>query len=262
MTTLDDLEVLHQCADYIAINKQYDLKINMNEKTDEVTVDKQLCHAFPELVDPKMVFGFRFVHRLDYATSGVLCVALTRVASAAMHKAFSKGEATKHYVALLHGHTDKEDMLIDAAVGRDSSVLDFHKMCTANHKECSNPRQARTVLVSLEHGFYDGRPASKVLLKPFTGRTHQLRVHCTHIGHRIIGDYMYSNRTDTEPHRMMLHALRLIVPLKKTPLDIASTDPFVSSVDPKWQTSHVLNTYKNSLENQDLASIKHIKLDS
>ena len=46
-------------------------------------------------------FGLRFVHRLDYATSGVLCVALSRASSAAMHKVFSKGEATKHYVALV-----------------------------------------------------------------------------------------------------------------------------------------------------------------
>ena len=59
MTTLDDIEVLHRCTDYIVVNKRYDMKINMNDQTDEITVAKQLCHVFPELVDPKMVFGFR-----------------------------------------------------------------------------------------------------------------------------------------------------------------------------------------------------------
>ena len=69
----------------------------------------------------------------------------------------------------MHGHTNAENVFIDAAVGKDTSVLDIHKMCTANRVECSNPRPARTVLVSLEHGYYNGHPASKVLLKPVTG---------------------------------------------------------------------------------------------
>lgn len=73
----------------------------------------------------------------------------------------------------------------------------------------------------------------------YSGRSHQLRVHCDHIGHRIVGDYMYSNRQDTSPYRMMLHSLRL----KFGELDILSTDPFTPTIDDMWKVTDVINTY-------------------
>lgn len=75
----------------------------------------------------------------------------------------------------------------------------------------------------------------------YLGRPHQLRVHCDHIGHRIVGDYMYSNRQDTLPYRMMLHALRL----KFNELDILSKDPFTSDKDELWKVTDTINTYNN-----------------
>lgn len=75
----------------------------------------------------------------------------------------------------------------------------------------------------------------------YLGRPHQLRVHCDHIGHRIVGDYMYSNRQDTLPYRMMLHALRL----KFNELDILSKDPFTSDNDELWKVTDTINTYNS-----------------
>jgi len=76
------------------------------------------------------------------------------------------------------------------------------------------------------------------------GRTHQLRVHCVALGHRVIGDYMYSGRQDTSAARMMLHAYRLVVPMKHEHVAVTTTDPFSSSVDPYWQTSHIFTSYE------------------
>ena len=83
-----------------------------------------------------------------------------------------------------------------------------HKMCTGDNIFCEKPRKSCTVLLVLEHGFRNGKPATKVLLCPATGRRHQLRVHCSHIGHTVIGDYTYSERKDVEPHRTFLHSFR------------------------------------------------------
>ncbi len=76
-----------------------------------------------------------------------------------------------------------------------------------------------------------------------SGRSHQLRVHCLSKGHRIIGDYCYSNRTDVKPYRMMLHAYRLVIPMKRETIDVTAPDPFLSDVDSLWNCVTCLNTY-------------------
>lgn len=85
-----------------------------------------------------------------------------------------------------------------------------HKMCVEDDNECLAPRSAFTRLIVLERGLFAAYPASKVLLRPVTGRRHQLRVHCHHLGHTIVGDYTYSSGRDVDPDRTFLHALRLL----------------------------------------------------
>ena len=75
------------------------------------------------------------------------------------------------------------------------------------------------------------------------GRTHQLRVHCCALGHRVIGDYMYSDRQDASPRRMMLHAVRLVVPMKRERVDVSTCDPFTSDLEPDWRASRTFHSY-------------------
>jgi len=86
---------------------------------------------------------------------------------------------------------------------------------------CTEPRDAHTRLVVLERGVYMSYPATKVLLQLVTGRRHQIRVHCSTIGHTIVGDYTYSGRKDTSPHRTFLHSYRWVVGVQWT----VNTDP-------------------------------------
>lgn len=72
------------------------------------------------------------------------------------------------------------------------------------------------------------------------GRTHQLRVHCSAIGHPILGDFTYSCGADDSPYRMMLHAHLLHIPLEPQSLLVCAGDPFLPSVDPKWLPQHSL----------------------
>jgi len=81
-------------------------------------------------------------------------------------------------------------------------------MCTADNMCCIKPRNSHTRLVVLERGVYMSYPATKVLLLLITGRRHQIRVHCSTIGHTIVGDYTYSGRKDTSPNRTFLHSYR------------------------------------------------------
>ena len=75
-----------------------------------------------------------------------------------------------------------------------------------NRELCLSPKIAHTKMLILEKGVLNNENVTKVLLKPITGRRHQLRVHCLAIGHPILGDYTYDN--DKISHRMYLHAIR------------------------------------------------------
>lgn len=74
------------------------------------------------------------------------------------------------------------------------------------------------------------------------GRTHQLRVHCSAIGHPIVGDFTYSSGADDTPYRMMLHAHLLQIPLEPQPLLVSAGDPFLPTEDPKWLPQRSLRT--------------------
>eukprot|EP00745_Piridium_sociabile_P004204 TRINITY_DN124972_c0_g1_i1.p1 TRINITY_DN124972_c0_g1~~TRINITY_DN124972_c0_g1_i1.p1 ORF type:complete len:103 (-),score=4.38 TRINITY_DN124972_c0_g1_i1:3-311(-) len=75
-------------------------------------------------------------------------------------------------------------------------------------------------------GKFAGVDVSKVLLEPLTGRRHQLRLHCLHLGHPIVGDATYAG--DNETFRMCLHAAELMLPFKPPfePLTISSSEDF------------------------------------
>ena len=107
-----------------------------------------------------------------------------------------------------------EDDLVDIKVGiGDETEEEWAgvKMAAADSDTCGGRvRDARTRLVVMERGVFRSQPATKVLLSPITGRRHQLRVHCHHLGHTIVGDFTYSNRQDILSPRMFLHAHRLI----------------------------------------------------
>lgn len=244
--TVEELKVLHLSDNFLVVDKQCDIPINSNTPDQHpVTVADQLNHSFSHLADPKVQFGFRFCHRLDYSTSGVLVIALNKNACRSSYFAFSQRKADKYYLGLVHGHIQSDFLVMDKAIGADSRPDYSHCMCTKDKEYCIQPKTAMSKLCVLQRGSYHGNPATKVLMKLFSGRRHQLRVHCHDVGHTIIGDYTYSDRKDMHPYRMFLHAYRLILPCDVEPLDISTGDPFTED-EPinEWrptETIHNLN---------------------
>ena len=135
------------------------------------------------------------VHRLDRATSGVMICAKTPEALKWLQRQFAQRRTKKTYFAVVTGELKQPEAIIDMPLER-------------------NPKAPATFRVG--HGGKPSKTHYKVVasngvhslleLKPETGRTHQLRVHLSHIGHPIVGDAMYGG----EPNeRMLLHAERL-----------------------------------------------------
>ncbi|KAL7978980.1 hypothetical protein Chor_015004 [Crotalus horridus] len=226
--SIDNLSILYQSEDFIVVNKHWDVRIDSKMWYEKLTLQSQLKYRFPELADPGTYYGFRFCHQLDFSTSGALCVALNREAAGSVYKCFKNRTVTKAYLALEAKRT------ICFAIGKNTTEGLTHMMCVEGTDGCKSPKPCQSELVVLEHGLYSGEPATKVLLQPLTGRTHQLRVHCNAIGHPIVGDFTYSFKKDSAPYRMMLHAHYLCIPTSKELIEVSAPDPFVPSFDRSW----------------------------
>jgi len=153
------------------------------------------------------------VHRLDMATSGLMLFARGAAMQRALSMAFEQRRVGKRYVAIVEG-------VMAAAAGEIRAPL------AADWP--ARPRQR----VDAEHGkpsltrWWSLGPAeggaTRVLLEPVTGRSHQLRVHLLHIGHRIVGDELYGA---PPAGRLMLHATALTLPQPRTGHALAFESP-------------------------------------
>lgn len=202
--TEDEMEfalsmVIHKDDAALVINKPAGLATQGGTKT-ENHVDGLLDALFFELDNrPKLV------HRLDKDTSGALLLARTSRSAGHFSKAFSSRTARKVYWALVVGVPDIADGLIDLPIGKQPGS-GGEKM----HVDEQNGQSARTRYRIVERA---GNTCAWVELQPYTGRTHQLRVHMAAIGHPIVGDGKYGGKdaflTGTISRKMHLHARRL-----------------------------------------------------
>jgi 23S rRNA pseudouridine1911/1915/1917 synthase len=136
------------------------------------------------------------VHRLDRATSGLMVATKTERALSILTRHFHRRLVEKRYLALVRGCIQEDLMTINAPIGRDAAA---HPKW--NVYESGRPAETRLRVVERRAS------ATLVELEPVTGRTNQLRIHCAHIGHAIIGDDWYSK--DASASRLCLHAARL-----------------------------------------------------
>lgn len=145
------------------------------------------------------------VHRLDKETSGIMVITKTDSAHRALAAQFKLHTIARMYEALVWGVPKKGRGLIELAIGRDTK--DRKKFSART----TSPKQSTTEYVVIRRY---GKVAAHVLLYPRTGRTHQLRVHLTSLGHPILGDRTYgglkvSEIDGIEIPRVMLHARTL-----------------------------------------------------
>eukprot|EP00242_Pyramimonas_sp_CCMP2087_P015273 CAMPEP_0198221004 /NCGR_PEP_ID=MMETSP1445-20131203/81767_1 /TAXON_ID=36898 /ORGANISM="Pyramimonas sp., Strain CCMP2087" /LENGTH=402 /DNA_ID=CAMNT_0043898969 /DNA_START=97 /DNA_END=1305 /DNA_ORIENTATION=+ len=169
----------------------------------------------------------RFCHQIDFATEGVLLAAVTQSAAAEVCKNFEKHRNKKQYLALVFGHPQADRWTVDAPITKDQHCPKGFKMKIAEDGEDGKQSQTQIEVLVRGHialeGPHKGKPASKVLIRPLSGRRHQIRLHLQKSGHSIIGDNAYSD--DRDSHRMFLLAHRLYVPLKDRSLDLAVPEP-------------------------------------
>lgn len=201
-----DVEILYQDEHLLVINKAAGLIVHPAPSCPEGTLVHRLLSRFPQL---EAQGGLRpgIVHRLDKDTSGILCIALTEEARLNLTEAFAKRIVHKQYLALVAGVPESGSTpplrgSINLPIGRHPSKK-THMAVVTGGKPASTEWEIKYIGAGARY--------SLVAVRIHTGRTHQIRVHMTHMGHPLLGDAVYGTHTWAKncAPRQMLHAWKL-----------------------------------------------------
>lgn len=186
------LDVIYEDDDLLIINKQPGIIVHPTKGHPEHTIANGLMKY---MADTKQNFKIRFANRIDMDTSGIIVVAKNANAQNELASQMRRGTVKKKYIALVEGIVDKDHFEIDLPIGRPNPISIQRTVMYEGGKD------ALTEVDVLER--YEAHTLVEVTLH--TGRTHQIRVHLSHIGHPIAGDALYGG-SDELIGRQALHA--------------------------------------------------------
>ncbi|MCX5811266.1 MAG: RluA family pseudouridine synthase [Proteobacteria bacterium] len=187
------------------------LEFENQENTHQSVLGSEFHNPQPATLRPGIV------HRLDKGTTGVIIVAKDSKTQEMLSALFKKRAVRKTYRAIVEGAVSKKEGAIEGNIGRHP--IDRKKMAVL--KEGGRDALTSFKVVEQINGF------SYIEAYPKTGRTHQIRVHLSHIGHPVAGDDLYGKKAKHIADRALLHAYRIqfIHPVKGTPIVIEAPIP-------------------------------------
>ncbi len=198
-------DIIYEDAELLVVNKPADLVCHPT-KGDEYSslISRVRLHLGPD-AKPHLA------NRLDRETSGVTMVAKTAAVAGELGRLWETRVVEKEYVAIVHGHVDAEQGLIDAPLGKDEQSIVAIKDCVRADGAAAQTefwverrfvkREPLTPALSPSAGAREGDATGSVKftllrLLPRTGRKHQIRIHLAHLGHPIVGDKIYGGDAD------------------------------------------------------------------
>ena len=196
-----ELSILYEDDELLVVNKAPGMVVHPAPGHSQGTLANALMHHCPGLAGISGSLRPGIVHRLDKDTSGVLVVAKTSLAMHHLSEQFRSRLVNKLYLALVFGAPEEDHGSIDLSIGRHPQ--DRKKMSVISR----TPRAALTYWQVRER--YSGACLLEIDIR--TGRTHQIRVHCTALGHPLIGDPVYGRRGDIKHLAMVNPGMAPIV---------------------------------------------------
>lgn len=222
-----DLDIVYEDEYLLIINKKSGVVVHPAVGNYNHTLVNGLLYHFESLSN-KNTIRPGIVHRLDKDTSGLMIVAKNDQVHEKLADMIKNKKVERKYLALVWGNIKHERGTIDAPIGRDSSDRQKYTVTDVNSKP------------SITHFKVIERYKDATLIecKLETGRTHQIRVHLTYIGHPVINDPIYGKRKIFNDFGQMLHSksIRFIHPITKKELFF--------EVEPPKEFIDVLNEFK------------------
>jgi 23S rRNA-/tRNA-specific pseudouridylate synthase len=203
-----EITVLYQDAQIVVVDKPYDIRVDGDFP---ITVEK--------LVRKKIAMDkFRLCNQLDYATSGVLVIGMSKSGARNCNKLFSERRTSKWYLAVGNGA-----LLANHVLGEEIRITENIFEPEGDFRMTIDPEkglEAESVLIPVKSGLVlhhqEKIPivGTLFLVKLITGRRHQIRLHMRHAGYAVLGDATYGDG-DRPLCRMMLHAWKLKLPFDR-----------------------------------------------
>jgi len=190
------LDIFYEDDFLIVINKEKGMLVHpANDTNTSGTLANALLYYCKTLSSVNTDIRPGIVHRLDRETSGLIVAAKDNKTHTRLAKQFEKHRVKKQYVALVEGKIEFDEGVVDASIDRHWKHHDLKRVAFNE-----GARQAKTFYRAVKRF----KNSTLVKLYPHTGRTHQLRVHMTHLGHPILGDSKYGKKNSFS--RLALHA--------------------------------------------------------
>ncbi len=188
------LEVLYEDDMILAVNKNPFLVVHPTKGHPTGTLMNHIAYYLAKNGDDSKI---RFVNRLDRDTSGVVIIAKNQFIHHRLSEAMKAREVNKEYIALVEGMVEKDIDLIDLPIERESEDS-INRIVRKDGK----PSQTQYEVIERFNEY------ALLKIKLFTGRTHQIRVHLTHIGYPIMGDELYNKKSEFMD-RQFLHCTEM-----------------------------------------------------
>lgn len=189
-TCYEDIDIIYQDDVILVVNKPSGLlSLSGKNPLNKDSVHFRLVQQFPTAL---------LVHRLDFGTSGIMLVALSKEIVKNLNQQFSNRDVHKTYTAMLYGQLKQNSGVIDFPIAKGDFPL--QKICYETGKSAQSEYE---VIEKLSD-------QTRVRFKPLTGRTHQLRIHSLAFGHPIVGCDLYATQeSKAMASRLLLHASSL-----------------------------------------------------
>ncbi|MEH7381489.1 RluA family pseudouridine synthase [Bacillus sp. JJ1533] len=208
-----ELQILFEDDHLLIANKPSGMDTHPNEEGQLGTLANAVAYHFQANgVQTKV----RHIHRLDHDTTGAVIFAKHKLASAILDRRLENREIKRTYLALVHGIIKQKKGTIEAAIGRDRHHPTRRRVSPTGQKAITKFKVLQT---------FSNKKLSLVELELLTGRTHQIRVHMSHLGHPLAGDSIYGGQPIFP--RQALHAAQISLEHPFTNEKIICEAPFL-----------------------------------
>jgi 23S rRNA pseudouridine1911/1915/1917 synthase len=190
------LDIIYEDDDIVAVNKPSAMPTHPSLGHSDDSLANALVYYYASKGVP---FVFRAVNRLDSGTSGIVLVAKNRLAAYKLSRQLINGSVVKYYTAVVSGILPSDGGDIIEYIRRKNDSIILREVCSDSGEGGAYARTVYTTLaVSDKYSIAD--------VAPKTGRCHQIRVHFAHIGHPLVGDFLYGSENQEGMTHQALHA--------------------------------------------------------